>query len=227
LRWFVIAADRAEVVSALIEAIEDLDQALSVAGAESPVVPELRFRRGRLRGRTGDHRGARHDLDEALRAAVDGADRSLEMRCRDEIGFLVAGSADYRESVEHLERALAIADELGDTAGRVSALSRLTITWANRLQLDRAQRSGELALLAASTSNDDELVAIALDALKPVALMLGRLDDIERYGDELRPLYARRNDRWLQQFVDLETGFCRWRGAASTRPVSGSTARSR
>ena len=207
LRWFLVAADRAEGVSALLEAIDDLDEALSLAGLATDVVAELRLRRGRLRGRTGDHRGARTDLDEALEEALDREDRALEMRCRDEIGFLVAGSADYRESVEHLERALAIADELGDTEGRVSALSRLTITWANRLQLDRAQRTGELALDAASATGDDLLRATALDALKPVALMLGRLDDVERFGDELRPLYARRNDRWLQQFVDLETAF--------------------
>jgi tetratricopeptide (TPR) repeat protein len=207
LRWFLVAADGAEGVSALLEAIENLDEALSIAGLAADVVAVLRLRRGRLRGRTGDHRGARTDLDEALREALDRGDRALEMRCRDEIGFLVAGSADYRESVEHLERALAIADELGDAEGRVSALSRLTITWANRLQLDRAQRTGELALDAASATGDDLLRATALDALKPVALMLGRLDDVERYGDELRPLYRRRNDRWLQQFVDLETAF--------------------
>jgi tetratricopeptide (TPR) repeat protein len=207
LRWFLVAADRAEGVSALLEAIDDLDEALSVAGPGTDVSAEILLRRGRLRGRTGDHRGARTDLDRALREALDRGDRSLEMRCRDEIGFLVAGSADYRESVEHLERALAIADQLEDADGRVSALSRLTITWANRLQLDRAQRTGELALDAASAAGDELLRATALDALKPVALMLGRIDDVEHYGDELRPLYARRNDRWLQQFVDLETAF--------------------
>jgi class 3 adenylate cyclase/tetratricopeptide (TPR) repeat protein len=207
LRWFLVAADRAEGVSALLEAIDDLDGALSVADPAGDVAAELQFRRGRLRGRTGDHRGARADLDEALHAGLERGDRALEMRCRDEIGFLVAGSADYRESMEHLERALAIADELGDVDGRVSALSRLTITWANRLQLDRAQRSGELAREAASAAGDERLVATALDALKPVALMLGRLEELELYGAELRPFYEGRNDRWLQQFVELETAY--------------------
>jgi class 3 adenylate cyclase/tetratricopeptide (TPR) repeat protein len=205
LRWFRIAADRAEEVSALLEAIENLDEAIGISSPDA--VADLRLRRGRLRGRTGDHRGARADLDESLRSAVDRGDRSLEMRCHDEIGFLVAGAADYRGSVEHLERALALADELGDATGRVSALSRLTITWANRAQLDRAQRSGELALEAASASGDERLLAVALDALKLVALLLGRLADVEGYGDELRRMYARRNDRWLEQFVDLETAY--------------------
>ena len=200
-----IAADRAEEVSALLEAIENLDEAIGISSPDAAA--DLRLRRGRLRGRTGDHRGARADLDESLRAAVERGDRSLEMRCHDEIGFLVAGAADYRGSVEHLERALALADELGDATGRVSALSRLTITWANRAQLDRAQRSGELALEAASASGDERLLAVALDALKLVALLLGRLADVERYGDELRRMYARRNDRWLEQFVDLETAY--------------------
>jgi tetratricopeptide (TPR) repeat protein len=205
LRWFRIAANRAEEVSALLEAIENLDEAIGIAPPEA--VAELRSRRGRLRGRTGDHRGARADLDEALRAAVERGDRSLEMRCQDELGFLVAGAADYRGSVEHLERALALADELGDAAGRVSALSRLTITWANRAQLDRAQRSGELALETASATGEERLLAVALDALKLVALLLGRIADVERYGEELRGMYARRNDRWLEQFVDLETAY--------------------
>jgi tetratricopeptide (TPR) repeat protein len=136
------------------------------------------------------------------------------MHCLDEIGFLVAGSADYRASVEPLERALAIADELGDAAGRVSALSRLTLTSANRLQLDRAERSGALALEIAEATGDEQLVATALDALKQVSLMTGRFDEVERFGAQLRPLYERRHDRWLQQFVELETGlssFMRWR----------------
>jgi hypothetical protein len=75
------------------------------------------------------------------------------------------------------------------------------------MQLDRAERSGELALDLASATGDDGLVATALDALKQVALQLGRLDDRERYGERLRPLLERRNDRWLQQFLDLEAGF--------------------
>lgn len=207
VRWFVVAADRAEAVSALIEAITDLDQALALVDPKDASAATLRLRRGRLRGRTGDHTGARTDLEEALRLAETVGDRSLEMRCRDEIGFLVAGAADYRESVHHLERALAIADELGDAAGRVSALSHLTITWANRAQLDRAQRSGELALETASATRDERLIAVALDALKVVALLLGRMAEVERYGEELRRMYSRRNDRWLEQFVDLETAF--------------------
>ena len=51
-----------------------------------------------------------------------------------------------------------------------------------RLQLDRAQRSGELALEAASASGDERLLAVALDALKLVALLLGRLADVDRRG---------------------------------------------
>jgi hypothetical protein len=31
--------------------------------------------------------------------------------------------------------------------------------------------------------------------------------EVERYGEELRRMYSRRNDRWLEQFVDLETAF--------------------
>ena len=207
VRWFVLAADRAEAVSALIEAITDLDQAMALVDPKDAAAAQLRLRRGRLRGRTGDHPGARNDLEEALRLAETTGDRSMEMRCRDELGFVIAGAADYRESVDHLERALAIADELGDTAGRVSALSRLAITWANRAQLDRAQRSGELAIETASATGDERLVAVALDALKPVVLLLGRMADLERYGDQLRRMYSERNDRWLEQFVDLETAY--------------------
>ena len=224
LRWFRIAADRAEEVSALLEAIENLDEAIGISSPDAAA--DLRLRRGRLRGRTGDHRGARADLDESLRAAVERGDRSLEMRCHDEIGFLVAGAADYRGSVEHLERALALADELGDATGRVSALSRLTITWANRAQLDRAQRSGELALEAASASGDERLLAVALDALKLVALLLGRLADVERYGMSCGGCTLGGTTDGSSSSSIWRPPTHRSRAAGSTRHAGGSTGRS-
>src|SRR5919108_2110554 len=164
-----IRARRSDV-SGLIEAITDLDQAMALVDPKDAAAAQLRLRRGRLRGRTGDHPGARNDLEEALRLAETTGDRSMEMRGRDELGFVIAGAAHYRESVDHLERALAIADELGDTAGRGGAPPRGAVTWANRAQLDRAQRSGELAIETAAATGDERLVAVALDALKPVVL---------------------------------------------------------
>ena len=49
------------------------------------------------------------------------------MRAHDDLGFVLAGAADYRVAVTHLEAALEAATALGDAEGEVSALSRLSI----------------------------------------------------------------------------------------------------
>ena len=100
-------------------------------------------------------------------------ERDLECRAEAELGFLLAGAADYLAALAHLEAALVIAEERRDTAARVTALARLSIVHTNLARLDLGREFGERALSSARASGDERLLAVALDAQKQVVLQLG------------------------------------------------------
>ena len=83
----------------------------------------------------------------------------MAMRAHDDLGFVLAGAADYRVAVTHLEAALRAATTLGDAEGEVSALSRLSIVRANRLDFDAALAFGERALRSSDALHDEHAEA--------------------------------------------------------------------
>jgi tetratricopeptide (TPR) repeat protein len=131
----------------------------------------------------------------------------LAMRAHDELGFVLAGAADYRAAVPHLEAALEAAAVLGDPAAEVSALSRLSIVHANRLDLDAALTYGERALASAVASGDERAEAAAMDALKQVALQTGDFETLEELADRLSMIHRRNDDLWLLQFAVFEVAY--------------------
>jgi tetratricopeptide (TPR) repeat protein len=172
-----------------------------------PEVAERVLARARVRARTGDAAGARADL-EAILAKVDAeADPRLAMRAQDELGFVLAGAADYRAAVPHLESALRTASTLGDVAAEVSALSRLSIVHANRLDFDASLRHGERALRSAEASGDERLEAAAMDALKQTALQTGDFETLERMATRLAEIHRRNDDLWLLQLTVTEVAY--------------------
>jgi tetratricopeptide (TPR) repeat protein len=207
-----LAAERAERLHAGEEALEHLTASIDLAAelgrsVVDPEVAEPVMTRARVRARTGDAAGARADL-EAILATVDAkAEPRLAMRAHDELGFVLAGAADYRAAVPHLEAALATAMELGDAAAEVSALSRLSIVHANRLDFDTALRHGERALHSAEASGDERLEAAAMDALKQTALETGDFETLEGLADRLAEIYRRNDDLWLLQFAVFEVAY--------------------
>lgn len=207
LRCHDLAADRAERLHASEEALDHRTAAIDIANELEMSVADNAERllaRARLRARTGDHEGARDDLETILAANVD---PHVAMRADIELGLVLAGAADYRAAVPHLEAALAAAQDLGDTDGEVSALSRLSIVHANRLDFDAALEYGEQGERAALASGDEHQRATAMDALKQVALMTGDADTLEELARRLTQIHRRNDDLWLMQFAVLEVGY--------------------
>ena len=129
------------------------------------------------------------------------------MRAHDDLGFVLAGAADYRVAVTHLEAALDAATELGNAHGEVSALSRLSIVHANRLDFDAALAFGERALRSSEALHDEHLEAMAMDALKQVALQTGDFETQERLAARLAEIHRRNDDLWMLQFAVEEVAY--------------------
>jgi tetratricopeptide (TPR) repeat protein len=97
--------------------------------------------------------------------------------------------------------------DLGDAEGEVSALSRLSIVHANRLDFDAALEYGERGERTALESGDERLQATSMDALKQVALQTGDIDTLEELIPRLSAIHRRNDDLWLLQFAVLELGY--------------------
>jgi class 3 adenylate cyclase/tetratricopeptide (TPR) repeat protein len=203
------AAERAERLHAVEEALDHLTSAIALAdelgrGDAERDVAELRLARARVRARTGDVTGATDDLERVLAA---GGPPEVAMRAHDELGFVLAGAADYRAAVPHLTAALDAAVALEDGVAQVSALSRLAIVQTNRLDLDAGLEYGARALAIAEALGDEHAIAVAMDGLKQVALQTGDFETLERLADRLAEIHRRNDDLWLLQFVLLEVAY--------------------
>jgi class 3 adenylate cyclase/tetratricopeptide (TPR) repeat protein len=205
-----LAAIRAERLHAGHEALEHLTASIDLAlelgrSAADPDVAERLVTRGVIRARTGDVAGARVDLEAVL--AEPEVAPGIAMRAHNELGFVLAGAADYREAVPHLEAALEAAIEASDAPGEVSALSRLSIVHANRLDFEAALAFGERALRSSEALGDEHAEAMAMDALKQVALQTGDFETLEHLAGRLAEVHRRNDDLWLLQFAVEEVAY--------------------
>ena len=209
-RWHDLAAERAQRLHAGDEALVHLTASIELAVELGKTVADLDvaerlLARARVRARTGDVTGARDDLERVL--AEPEAAPQIAMRAHDELGFVLAGAADYRLAVTHLEAALEAAETLGDADGEVGALSRLSIVHANRLEFDAALAFGERALRSSEALHDEHAEAMAMDALKQVALQIGDFETQERMATRLAEIHRRNDDLWLLQFAVEELAY--------------------
>jgi tetratricopeptide (TPR) repeat protein len=209
-RWHDLAAERAERLHAGDEALAHLTASIELAAelgmtAADRDVAERLLARARIRGRTGDVAGARDDLERVL--AEPEVAPEIAMRAHDDLGFVLAGAADYRVAVTHLEAALEAATALGDAEAEVSALSRLSIVHANRLDFEAALAFGERALRSSDALHDEHAEAMAMDALKQVALQTGDFETQERLAERLALIHRRNDDLWMLQFAVEELAY--------------------
>ena len=209
-RWHDLAAERAERLHAGDEALVHITASIELAGelgrtTADPDVAERLLARARIRSRTGDVTGARDDLERVL--AEPEVAPGIAMRAHDDLGFVLAGAADYRVAVTHLEAALEAATTLGDAEGEVSALSRLSIVHANRLDFDAALAFGERALRSSDALHDEHAEAMAMDALKQVALQTGDFETLARLAARLTEIHRRNDDLWMLQFAVAEVAY--------------------
>jgi class 3 adenylate cyclase/tetratricopeptide (TPR) repeat protein len=209
-RWHDLAAERAERLHAGDEALSHLTASIELAAelgrtAADPGVAERFLTRARIRARKGDVTGARDDLELVL--AEPEVTPEIAMRAHDDLGFVLAGAADNRVAVTHLEAALEAATTLGDAEGEVSALSRLSIVHANRLDFDAALAFGERALRSSEALGREHPKAMAMDALKQVAMQTGDFETQERLAARLAEIHRRNDDLWLLQFPVVEVAY--------------------
>jgi len=222
--WHDLAADRAERLHAGDEALEHLSASIELAAelgrtAADRDVTERRIARARVRARTGNVAGARDDLEAVLSQPEVAPD--VSMRAHDDLGFVLAGAADYRAAVPHLDAALEAATTIGDAEGEVSALSRLSIVHANRLDFDAALEYGERALRSSGSLQDERVEATAMDALKQVALETGDFETLERLAERLAEIHRRNDDLWLLQFAVFEVAYADVARMRLDRAVAG------
>jgi tetratricopeptide (TPR) repeat protein len=209
-RWHDLAAERAERLHAGDEALAHLSASIELAAelgrtTADPDVAERLLARARIRARTGDAAGARDDLERVL--AEPQVAPEIAMRAHDDLGFVLAGAADYRVAVTHLEAALTAATALGNAEGEVSALSRLSIVHANRLDFEAALAFGERALRSSEALGNEHPEAMAMDALKQVALQTGDFETLERLAARLALIHRRNDDLWMLQFALEEVAY--------------------
>jgi DNA-binding SARP family transcriptional activator len=201
-RRAIARGDAAGAVSLLSRAVALLDGAprpegRSMLEAAAPIMLD----RGRAFGRIGDVGAGRADLEAVLEEARRVGDRDLEMHATNELGFLLAGAADYRAAVPHLETALEIAAMQGDGPGQVSALSRLAIVHVNRLDFEAGLEHGRRSLALAESLGDERAEAMAMDALKQAALQTGDFDTLDRLVERLIGIHRQNDDLWYLQFA--------------------------
>jgi DNA-binding SARP family transcriptional activator len=204
------AATAAERVHAQETMVENFDGAI-VAGEMlgMTVATELSLR-DLYRDRAwtlrvlGEQDKALVDLEHVLQGAREAADRTSEMHVHNALG-LCWHVRDPPTSRRHHEAALRIAEELGDQAGQVGALNRLSLVLANELQFAQAVELGERALEIARAAQDEIAVSRALDGLKFAALQLGDLDRLQEICAELERAHRKHGEEWYLQWTLYES----------------------
>jgi predicted ATPase/DNA-binding SARP family transcriptional activator len=214
------AAAAAERVHAHETALENLEGAivagelLGMTAAQEESIRDLYRARAWTLELLGEPERALADLEHALEGARAAGDRAGEMHVQNALG-LHWHVLDPQTSRRCHEQALAIAEELGDEAGRVSALNRLSLVLANELEFAEAVELGERALAIARAAGDGVAVSRAMDSLKFAALQLGDIERLEELCAELERSQRERGDHYFLQWTLMESSYaplerCDW-----------------
>jgi len=195
-------------VVALDEAVKQLDSAIAAAQsldheAAQARLPELYLLRGRALGRAGDYVAGPGDIRQALARARAAGNGQVEVRALTDLGWLMRVYG-YEEALELHQQALHRAEELDDPSTQVTALAQMSLIRLNRLQLDRGLGLAQRAIEIARATGQDQLLGVALDALKFASLQLGDLELLEQTMAEIIEVQARAGDLFLLQWAYIE-----------------------
>ncbi len=194
----------AQAAMAHYDAAIDIGRRLGHTPEADESMRRMLVERGFLRHIWGDPDAGLVDYEQALEGARAAGDRRLEAEALDGLGY-VDKLADAESSEVRQRAALRIAEDLGDEALQVRILNRLSLLLSNQLDLAGARQLGERALELAG--HDDQGRAMALDALKLVALQLGETDELQSLTSELERIERRRGELWYLQFSLFESAF--------------------
>ena len=210
-RAWLVAGEEASRRYAGADALALLTSAVEAAERVGDL--EVTGRARLIRGRSYDVRRAYPlalaDYQAAAELARQAGDRRLEMMALRELAGDVplALGMSIVDCTEHLRTGLRIAEGLGDRHNESDMLARLAVIAANRLRFTDATGYGQRALHAARMSNDDRVVAIALDGLKTAYAYQGDIGSLVPVLDELEPLLRRQGDLFRLQWTMLEGAF--------------------
>jgi tetratricopeptide (TPR) repeat protein len=203
------AGDAAAAVSAFDEAIAHYSAGLELLARQSDTSltrerARLRIGRGVVRVKIGEAGG--DDLRGGIADAVAVGDHGLRLRGLEMLS-IVEGLAQGRPDASHavLDEARSLALEQGEPARAIILTSRLAISLANVLDLDRGADLATEAIERAHALGDEVALARALDAGKLVALTLGDMVSLARVTDELEPILRHRHDAYYLQVVLAES----------------------
>lgn len=159
------AGQKAQVLYAPREAIQHFTRALEASQQMSmPPSAEILHARGRAYETVGEFEAARDDYERALSAAREVHDGTTEWQSLIDLGLLWA-SRDYARAGEYFQRALELAQRLGDPAMVGHSLNRLGNWYANVEQPSEGLRYHQEALALFETLNDRHGMAETLDLL--------------------------------------------------------------
>ncbi len=145
--------------------------------------------------KVGNLERARLLVEEAMELAISSEDASALAQGHNTLGILATEEGDYPGAAHHLERGLAMANEVGGGAIRVAALNNLARATARIGDLDRGRTLAEAAL--------DESVAIG-DRHREAALHNNLADLLHAAGDVDESM--KHLKKALQGFAEIELG---------------------
>jgi predicted ATPase len=199
------AAENAMRRDAVQEALGHYTQALALAAsgaidAEAAALSDLHIRRGRLYAQTGAIAQGQSDFKAALQVARTADDKTAELQALYALGSY-GWATDYQAALWMLEAALPLAETLDDIASQVRILSRMSILYTNRLQLDQAFDHGQRALVLARELGDQRILALAMDSIEVAAAFVGDFATLDEIAPQLVALHRGHHDLWYLQFA--------------------------
>jgi DNA-binding NarL/FixJ family response regulator len=154
-------------------AVEQFDRAIAAArrlGSEPPL--DLYRARGHAHELLGDFEAARQDYANALAVAQASGDQAAEWQSLIALGFLWSGQ-DFAQTGTYFQRALELAQQIGDQATIAHSLNRLG-NWHMMIeQPSEARQHHEAALHMFETLQNQRGLAETLDLLGTTSMSAG------------------------------------------------------
>lgn len=210
-RAWLLAAERAMSRFATADAEALVNRAIEATqhGVDLEVTARAFAVRGRARDLQSEFAAAMSDFETALGLAREAGDQRVEMIVLRQLAgeVMATHGLSVRQSVEYLERGLALAQSLGDRNVEVDLLSRLAVFAANRLSFAESLEYSRRSVAIARVVHDDAALAVALDGLKTAYAYLGEIDELKTVLGELEPLLRRQGDLFRLHWAMFESAF--------------------
>lgn len=194
LKYSRMAGDKAQAIYAPRIAIDQFSHALEAA-QHLAISPTLLLRdRGRAYETVGEFDKASTDYEQALLSANDAIDDRSACQALIDLGFLWAGR-DYQRAGDYFQRALDLAQKMGDPLTLATSLNRVGNWHANIGKLDDALAFHQKALDIFQESDDRNGLAATLDLLGMASQINGDLFQGTGYYQRAVALFRELDDR--------------------------------